>query len=239
MNVEHYDVAIVGAGPNGLTAAAYLARAGARVVVFEERFERGGTLASDDYSTPFLYNQAQLLLPLGEELPPYRDLELKRHAVAFVKPRLAFAADLDGDVLIVERGGGGLGTELPAMFAETTRHVMPLLYQPAGQAVAAQSRSSGSYPEAARLAAMTPDELVEQARDERAAVILRYACALAGTPFGDQPLGVIRAFCLARLFSPVLVAGGSKGLANGLFRVAARAGARCLVSTRVVAIGVT
>jgi len=34
----------------------------------------------------------------------------------------------------------------------------------------------------------------------------------------------------------VLVAGGSKGLANGLFRVAARAGARCLLSSRVVAI---
>src|SRR5207244_4139322 len=36
--------------------------------------------------------------------------------------------------------------------------------------------------------------------------------------------------------SPTLVAGGSKSLANGLFRAAARAGARCLVSARVVSI---
>ena len=73
-----FDVAIIGGGANGLTAAAYLARAGASTLVLEQRFERGGTLASDDYSTPFLYNQAQFLLPAGEQLPPYRDLDLER-----------------------------------------------------------------------------------------------------------------------------------------------------------------
>jgi phytoene dehydrogenase-like protein len=226
---EGYDVAIVGGGPNGLTAAAYLARAGARVVVLEARFERGGTLASDDYSTPFTYNQAQFLLPLGAETPPYRDLDLKGHAVAFVAPEVAFTTTIDGDTLTVRRGGRGLGSEVEGMLDEATRIVGPLLYRPAADA----ERALADGP---RLASITPDVIAAMAIDERAAVILRYACALAGFPGGDVPLGPIGAFCVARLFEPTLAAGGSKSLANGLFRAAARAGARCLVSSRVVAV---
>jgi len=234
MNDQSYDVAIVGAGPNGLTAAAYLSRAGANVIVLEGRFERGGTLATDDYSTPFQYNLAQLLVPVGDDLPPYRDLELEQHAVAFIKPPIAFATKLDGDSLTIERGGGGLGDELEMMLAQASRVVAPLLYRPAGEA--AQTLRDGGVDASVRLAGLTPDDLARAAVDERAGVILRYACALAGFSQADVPLGEIGGFCLARLFEPTLVAGGSKSLANGLFRAAARAGARCLVSTRVVAL---
>ena len=63
--------------------------------------------------------------------------------------------------------------------------------------------------------------------------MLRYACGLAGFLDGDVPLGPIGAFCVARLFSPAIVVGGSKNLANGLARVAAAAGVRGLVSSEV------
>ena len=39
---KQYDVVVVGAGHNGLTTAAYLARAGAKVLVVERRHETGG-----------------------------------------------------------------------------------------------------------------------------------------------------------------------------------------------------
>ncbi|MFZ3255021.1 MAG: FAD-dependent oxidoreductase, partial [Syntrophales bacterium] len=37
-----YDVIIIGAGPNGLEAGAYLSRAGSKVLVLEKRYESGG-----------------------------------------------------------------------------------------------------------------------------------------------------------------------------------------------------
>lgn len=43
---KQYDVVVVGAGHNGLTTAAYLARAGAKVLVVERRHETGGATSS-------------------------------------------------------------------------------------------------------------------------------------------------------------------------------------------------
>ena len=89
--------------------------------MLERRFERGGTFATDDYSTPFQYNLAQFELPLGEELPPYRDLGLRSQGVRFLEPRLPFAA---AD-LVIGRGGQGLGGEVERMFSEASDAVAP------------------------------------------------------------------------------------------------------------------
>ncbi|MBU0476380.1 MAG: FAD-dependent oxidoreductase, partial [Bacteroidetes bacterium] len=42
MSKAEYDAIIIGGGPNGLTTAAYLIKAGAKVLVIEKRRELGG-----------------------------------------------------------------------------------------------------------------------------------------------------------------------------------------------------
>jgi phytoene dehydrogenase-like protein len=46
--VAHYDAIIVGGGHNGLTCAAYLARAGVRVCVLERRHVLGGACVTEE-----------------------------------------------------------------------------------------------------------------------------------------------------------------------------------------------
>ncbi|WP_459904066.1 FAD-dependent oxidoreductase, partial [Desulfosarcina cetonica] len=52
-----YDVVVIGGGPNGLTTAAYLAKAGLKVFVAEKRLEMGGGLATEEIISPgFVHN---------------------------------------------------------------------------------------------------------------------------------------------------------------------------------------
>ncbi len=231
---REYEVAIIGGGPNGLAAAAQLGTWGADVVVLERRFERGGTMASDDYSTPFTYNQAQAALPLGADNPVVADLGLADHGVAFVDPLVAAEVMTQRGELAVARGGAGLGDAVQAMFSSVTRACTPALYRAPEpeQSLAARWRSAGERA-AADLADLTPDGLAALCGTEAGRLALRYACAASG--FGDPGgrLGAVGGFTVARWFSPSLVAGGSKSLPNALFRLAARSGAACHVSAPV------
>ncbi len=73
-----YDCVIVGAGHNGLVCAAYLARAGKKVLVLERRSIVGGAAVSEEIAPGYRASTASylisLLLPQVE-----RDLDLKAH----------------------------------------------------------------------------------------------------------------------------------------------------------------
>ena len=232
---RNYEVAIIGGGPNGLTAAAHLARSGADVVVLEKRFERGGTMASDDYSTPFTYNQAQAALPLGAGNPVVAGLGLADHSVAFIEPGVAVEVITRSGAHATGRGGAGLGAAVQAMFASISRACAPALYRPPQpeQALIAGWRSQGESA-AADLADLTPAGVAALAGSDPGRLALRYACAASGFADPDQRIGAVGGFTVARWFSPALVAGGSKNLPNALFRAAASAGADCHVSARVM-----
>ncbi len=53
MTSNHYDAVIIGAGHNGLVAAAYLARQGRKVLVLERRTIVGGALVTEDFGDGF------------------------------------------------------------------------------------------------------------------------------------------------------------------------------------------
>ena len=78
-----YDVIIIGAGHNGLVAAAYLARAGRRVLVLERRDVVGGACVTEEVWPGYRVSTAAYVNSL---LRPeiIRDLELQRHGFALL-----------------------------------------------------------------------------------------------------------------------------------------------------------
>jgi phytoene dehydrogenase-like protein len=234
-----YDVVVIGAGPNGLTCAAYLAQAGAKVAVLERRFEWGGTLTSDDYSTPFLFNLCQFLLPAGNATPPYRDLELAREGVRFIEPRVMARLHVanGAPAVTAERSGDGLCDGLAEAIDEADRFIFPLLYLPPKSADEVRSWLGGcGARHLLEFADLTLGELVERCANPGAGALVRYLAATTGCVRNDQALGVLGLYLVSRTLRGSIVSGGSKGLANAIFRVATRHGAEVHTQAEVVSV---
>src|SRR5256885_1773908 len=84
------NIIIIGAGHNGLVAAYYLAKAGLKPLVLEQRGVVGGACVTEEFHPGF---RASLANSTGPLLPQVvDDLALQRHGLEFIKPQVRVTA---------------------------------------------------------------------------------------------------------------------------------------------------
>src|SRR5437870_10074924 len=93
-----YDAIVIGGGHNGLTSAAYLAKAGKKVLVLERRHVLGGAAVTEELYPGFKYSVCSYVVSL---LRPevIRELELPKYDLEIIPLDSTFTPLLDGNYL--------------------------------------------------------------------------------------------------------------------------------------------
>ncbi len=245
-NGERYDAIVIGGGPNGLICAAYLAKAGHKVLLLERRHETGGGLNTEEYHG-FRLNLHAIYHMMAEVMPAYRDLDLANLGVRYLYPEIVAAFPFrDGRALVFTRDPRQTARSIEAFSAADAaaflrmwdefqpmleQYLIPMTYQlpepPVDQIV-----DFGRTPVGARLAEISELSFVQLLdgygfRDPQVRLALLSFPAMWGLHLED-PLGFLFPLYLCRMLAAGLVKGGSHRLSSAIYRSFLRSGGTVL-----------
>lgn len=119
-------VVVVGSGPNGLAAAAAMAREGYRAIVYEAMGRIGGGTRSEPLTLPgFTHDVCSAVHPMGAASPFFRELPLERHGLEWIHPPIPMAHPFDdGTAAVLDRSTAATAESLDSDDGAAYRRMM-------------------------------------------------------------------------------------------------------------------
>jgi len=250
---SEWDVVVIGAGPNGLITAAYLAKAGLKVALVERRYEIGGGLATEEILYPGYYSNIHAIYHMMVDyMPVLRDFDLGRHGLVWIKPNLQTAMVFeDGQSLQLTRmiedttdSMHKFSQKDAVAFGKIMRRwrriarevVVPATYlppmSPLDISMAMQRTDLGK--EMMEITERSPlDIITDSFENDRIRALLLYTCCMWGLDPRETGVGFFVPLLIERGMNKCYCQGGSHKLAASLAREFVRAGGTILDSSQV------
>jgi phytoene dehydrogenase-like protein len=251
-----WDVVIIGGGPNGLIAGAYLAKAGLKVAVVERRYEIGGGLATEEILFPGYYSNMHAIYHLMVDyMPVIKDFDMDRHAITWTKPNAQTGMVFrDGSSLLLARMVEDTKDSISKFsykdavaFGKLMRgwrkivdeilgpatYVPPL--SPLDISMAMQRTKVGN--EMLELVEQSPLEIItNNFEDDRVRALLLYTSCMWGLDPRETGIGMFVALMLQRGVNKCYCDGGSHKFAGALAREIVANGGTILDAAEVTSI---
>jgi phytoene dehydrogenase-like protein len=238
MKDQIYDVAVIGAGHNGLICSAYLAKAGLKVILLERRHETGGGLDTLEYAG-FKFNMHAIYHLMAEIMPVYKDFALNEMSVKYIYPDvqasylsegrkpLLFYKDPEKTAQYISNTfsskSGDAYLKMYSDFKDFSEKILiPLTYVPAMPALDMVQQLSNARDSIGKrfnqIADLTPLEILESYKFEEPlkAGILNLFTMWGLSPF--EAIGYLFPLYVYRMTNTALCAGGSHRLSSALHK---------------------